>query len=471
MESNPQLESLMLEAGFIREDGTVGLKVFARSVGRHAGRTFAHTYVRRWLSGMVPREDKVRSAITRALGERLGRQVSLDEVGFGRAKHVSADIGLSYPDKVAGGIAAVTDLWSADLAGAPTVLTAPANVAAWSEASLSWLVASRHDATSSTGSRRVSLADIAGIRSTTDMFDHLDGQHGGGHARSALIHFLRTDLTGLLHGTYSDEVGRELHKVAAQATLLGAWMSYDAGLHGLAQRYFIQALKLAESTGDRLLGASILDAMSHQATFLGRYREAANLARAARMGTASAGSASAAAHFYAMEARALARLGDATGCDQAMSGAVREFERRNMETDPAEWFGYFNDSELAAELGHCNRDLGRAVDASMYATQSLGPTSSGYVRSDFFATMVLADAYLDQGEVEQACQVAISALEIGERLKSARCEAYVGEFRARLTRVGTSATVTAFVEQATATRLWTPSDARTVPNRGDSRPT
>jgi len=63
----------------------------------------------------------------------------------------------------------------------------------------------------------------------------------------------------------------------------------------------------------RLRGASILDAVSHQATFLGNYREAANLARAARMGTETAGSPSASAHFYAMEARALARLGGEGG--------------------------------------------------------------------------------------------------------------------------------------------------------------
>lgn len=34
-----------------------------------------------------------------------------------------------------------------------------------------------------------------------------------------------------------------------------------------------------------MLGASILDAMSHQATYTGRFREAASLARAALAGT------------------------------------------------------------------------------------------------------------------------------------------------------------------------------------------
>ena len=32
-----------------------------------------------------------------------------------------------------------------------------------------------------------------------------------------------------------------------RSTQLAAWMSYDAGLHGLAQRYFIQALGFADA--------------------------------------------------------------------------------------------------------------------------------------------------------------------------------------------------------------------------------
>lgn len=464
MEGNAKLAALMREAGFLKDDGSVGLKVFARAASRHSDRTYTHTYVKRWLNGMIPRDETTRRAITRALSERLGRAIELHEVGFSKADKVPSELGLSYPDRSSESIVVVGQLWQADLDHASALLTAPANVAAWNEASLSWLVSTRHDMEKGSGKRRVGPADIAGVRSTTEMFDRLDGQHGGGHARRALIEFLRTDLAALLQGSYSDETGRELFKVASEATLLGAWMSYDAGLHGLAQRYFIQALKLAEATGDRLRGASILDAMSHQATFLGKYREAANLARAARMGTETAGSPSASAHFYAMEARALARLGDAAECDRAMSAAVREFERRNPSDDPAEWFNYFNDAELAAELGHCNRDLGRATDASTYASQSLGPTQSGYVRSDFFATMVLADAYLDQGEAEQACRVALGALEIGEQLKSARCKAYVDEFRQRLAKVGRSPVVKDFTEQASNTRLWLPEDARRAPS-------
>lgn len=460
---NKQLEALMLEAGFLKKDDSVGLKKFARAVTACHSKTkeFTHTYVRRWLNGTVPRKEVDRNAILMALSKQLGRRIRADEVGFESPK-ADPDLGIHYPDTVADGIASLRNLWRADLAGDPDLLAPSVRVAPWNDATLSWLVGMRHDAANGSGTRKVTAADVEALTDMTDMFDRMDGQHGGGHARRSLLEFLETDVPRLVGGRPTSEVAPDLYRAVAQATLLGAWMSYDAGLHGIAQRYFIQALGVAQAAEDRLLGASILDAMSHQATFTRNYREAANMARAAQQAAAMSGSHLGMAHFSAMEARALARLGDAAGCDRAMSQAVREFERANFETDPAQWFGYFNESELNAELGHCNRDLGRSAEATTFATESLGPTASGYIRSDFFVTMVLADAHLDQGDVDQACTTALAALEVGTSLKSARCGAYVGEFRKRLEQVGQHSAVSDFVEQASAYKLWTPADSRRV---------
>ena len=240
----------------------------------------------------------------------------------------------------------------------------------------------------------------------------------------------------------------------AEATL-PAWMSYDAAPRSaLAQRYFIQALALAQAGGDRLLGASILDAMSHQATHTGRFAEAANLARAARTGTTGIATATLTAHFHTMEARALARLGDAKACDRALVDAVREFDRRRPDDDPG-WIRYFDEAELAAEFGHCLRDLGRAVDAARYASRSVvTDAGTGFVRSDFFATMVLADAHLGAGDLEQACATALRALTEGELIRSARCVNYLRDFRQHLTRAADATAVTDFGEQARGSRLW-----------------
>jgi hypothetical protein len=299
------------------------------------------------------------------------------------------------------------------------------------------------------------MPDVARFRATMEMFVQLDDRFGGGHARQALIQYLSTDGERLLCGRYTDAVGRALFSAAAEATLLGAWMSYDsAPRSGLAQRYFVQALGLAQAGDDRLLGASVLDAMSHQATYLGRFGEAANLARAARTGTRGLATATLTSHFHTMEARALARLGDAKASDHALAQAVREFERRKPEDDP-HWMRYFNESELSAEFGHCFRDLGRPRDATKHASRSLeaiGDTT--FVRSDFFAAIVLADAHLGAGEEEQACSVALKALSAGEQIRSARCVNYLREFQKHLSTIGRSPLIAQFHEQAASSRLW-----------------
>lgn len=343
-EGNQRLAKLMREAGFLAPDGSIGQKVFSRAVSRESARrnskrSYNHTYVRRWLDGVVPRDHHTRECIAAALSHKLGRAVTTQEVGFGGSRAVSDDLGLIYGDRVDENISAVTRMWRADLDEVRSLVDTGVNSAAWNEASLSWLVGTRaSDGVGRDGAVHVGAADIDRVRTTTDLFARLDNQFGGGHARRSLVEFLNNDLSRLLHGVCSGETGRELFSVAAESTLLAAWMSYDAGSHGLAQRYFIQALGLAEEGGDRWLAGSILDAMSHQATFLGRFKEAANLARAARMGTSSTATPTLTAHFYMMEARALARLGQATECDAAMSAAVHEFERRKPEEATATSF-------------------------------------------------------------------------------------------------------------------------------------
>jgi hypothetical protein len=101
------------------------------------------------------------------------------------------------------------------------------------------------------------------------------------------------------------------------------------------------------------------------------------------------------------------------------------------------------------------RDLSRAKDAAQYASRSTG-TADGLVfaRSDFFATMVLADAYLAAGEPEQACGTALAALAAGEQIRSGRCVSYLREFRDHLTRIGDTAAARDFNEQARRSRLW-----------------
>jgi hypothetical protein len=440
------------------ENGLTQGKIAALT-GRPQGR------ISEWIRGLrTPKHANVIDDIATGLGFPPTARRALGLTAEPPATAVTAlpsgslqlDAGLVFPGSPTEATDTVSRLWRADLEDPTEPQQRTVDPRAWGDASLKWLVSPPYPAGAETlGRVHVGMADVQRFRTTVNMFVQLDDQFGGGHARQTLIQYLSVDGDRLLRGRSGEEVGRELHSAVGEATLLAAWMTYDSTpSSGLAQRYFVQALGLAKAADDRLLGASILDAMSHQATYMGRFSDAANLARAARTGTGNVATPTLTAHFHTMEARALARLGDAKACDRALAEAVREFDRRNPDDDP-EWIRYFNEVELNAEFGHCYRDLGRTHDAVQYATQGiLAPDDTAFVRSDFFVAIVLADAHLAAGDVEQACVTVLKALAAGEQIRSARCVGYLREFSKHLVRAGDTTSVVGFNAAASESRLW-----------------
>jgi hypothetical protein len=385
------------------------------------------------------------SAARRALG--------LDSDGPPLASVPAPRIDVSYPDTPSDAARNISQMWIADLSDPAALQRGRPDPRAWNDAALRWLVGSGTiPREQSMRGVRIGMSDVDRFQTTVGMFGQLDDRFGGGHARQALIQYLSTDADRMLNGKFDDTVGRALFSAVGEATLLAAWMSYDsAPASALAQGYFVNALALAQAGNDRLLGASILDAMSHQATYTGRYTEAANLARAARTGSRGIATPTLTAHFHLMEARALARLQDTKACSRALSEGTTEFERGNPDNDPL-WIRYFNASELSAEFGHCMRDLGRAGDAVQHTTASL-EANGEFARSDFFVTLVLADAHLAAGDLDHACKVTLHALTAGEQIRSARCVGYLREFISHLPASGSRA-LADFREQAMESRLW-----------------
>ena len=443
---NTKLGSLLREAGLSRKALARSVRELSEARG-HPGRC-DHTAVTRWLAGVQPRPATA-ALVVDVLRARLGRTLTSADVGFRSVEQVDEHTGVNYPADLGASVAALADLWWADQSEQPAVVSAPVMTSAWFEAPLGWLVSTPSSRLPGSSAGSVGRSDVDRLRATVAAFAEMDDRFGGGHARKALVEYLRSDVTALLRGSCSEATGRRLHREAATATLLVAWMSYDAGLNGLAQRYFIQALRLAHAADDALLGGSILDAMSHQATFLGRHREAATLARAARHGTSGRGTPTLTAHFHAMEARAYAAGGDGAAAQRSLGEAVRAFDRRRPEADP-DWIGYFDDAELAAEFAHCFGDLQRHDDAVRYALESV----TGSVRSDFFTSMVLATGHLGAGSVDQACRVAGIALDAGRALRSARALDYVKTFRRRLGPYATVAEAVDLSQSAVGNPLW-----------------
>ncbi|MFD0342500.1 regulator [Streptomyces sp. NPDC127117] len=283
-----------------------------------------------------------------------------------------------------------------------------------------------------TPGQRVSGGDVAALRSVGELFRTLDNAYGGGHARQALVRYLEHETEPMLRGTYGEATGRRLFSAAADLTRLAGWTSYDIAAHGLAQRYFVQALRLAQAAGDRAYGSYVLITMSRQAVYLGHGREAVQLARVAQQGIGSSAPPVVQALLHAVEARGHGVLGEARPCTTSLARAEHALEIARPGDEVPHWARYFDEAQLADEFGHCHRDLQQYRAAAQHAERSLQLRSPAYARSRLFCRVVLASARLGLGELDQACALGVEAAQQAAEMRSVRAAEYVRDFERRL---------------------------------------
>ncbi|MFJ8627407.1 regulator [Kitasatospora sp. NPDC093550] len=295
---------------------------------------------------------------------------------------------------------------------------------------------------------RVGRGDIAAIRAVGDLFRALDHAYGGGHARQALVRYLESEAEPMLRGRYGEQIGRALFGAVADLTRLAGWTSFDIAAHGLAQRYFVQALRLSQAAGDRALGGYVLVTMSQQAVHLGHGREAVQLARVAQQGVGTAVPPVVQSLMHAAEARGHGLLGDVRSCTTALVRAERALAASRTGDELPSWARYFDEAQLSDEFAHCYRDLQQWRTAAQHAEKSLRLRSPAYARSRIFCRLVLATARLGMGDLDEACTMATDALRAAGEMRSARSLEYVRDFHRRLTPYRGSPVARAFEETA-----------------------
>ncbi|MEU4244885.1 helix-turn-helix transcriptional regulator [Actinoplanes sp. NPDC026619] len=345
------------------------------------------------------------------------------------------------------GVNLAVDLWQGDMQRRVSLRDIGFSAPAFLPSAMRWLMSSFDERPVGDGERLVGLPDVETVRQMTATYRKLDNQFGGGQVRSSLVRFLNGDVTELINGRYDAATGRQLLSAVAEMMQLAGWTSYDAGLHGLAQRYLIQALRFAAGAGDRALGAEIMAAMSHQAVHLRAPTEAVDLARAAGRAAEEAGVAAIRAESAVLEAQGHAVGGDGAACADALSRAEIIFDKADRTSEP-QWIGYFDESYLAAKFGHCFTALGRGDIARRFATRSLEMDGCAYARGRQFNLVLLAVAQAQAGELEEAARVGIEAVDAAEGLRSARAHDYLADLADRLSKhVGLPA-VRDFAERA-----------------------
>ncbi|GAA2353283.1 regulator [Streptomyces carpaticus] len=493
---NRQLAALIAEAGFSH----AGLARRVDQLGLEHGLDLRYdkTSVTRWLRGQRPR-GTTPALIAEVFTRRLGRRLSAQDLGLEACAPVYA--GLEFAATPAEAVDIVAGLWRKDsgsyaelrkIAFTPAGLVVP---------SRDWLIGrpddrvargdppdpvggitglpslaglsgharvpeqSRHRAATAVAApgrpgaadrvergpgQRVTSGDIAALRSVAELFRALDNAYGGGHARQALVRYLEHELEPMLRGTYGEQTGRRLFSAAADLTRLAGWTAYDIAAHGLAQRYFVQALRLAQAAGDRSYGSYVLVSMSRQAVYLGHGREAVQLARVAQQGMASSVAPAVQALLHAVEARGHALLGEVRACSAALARAERALESARPGEEVPTWARFFDEAQLADEFGHCHRDLQQYRTAARYAERSLQLRGNGYARSRLFCRVVLATAKLGLGDVDHACALAVEAAQQAADMRSARAHEYLQDFERRLDPYRDSLAVRGYREKVAA---------------------
>jgi hypothetical protein len=373
-----------------------------------------------------------------------GQRGPAEQCGAGEAAAAS---GLLFADGWMEGVGNAVQLWRHDAERRRLLRTSAFTAAAFATPAMRWLTAYEPDRPERTGALRVGPPEVDTIREMTAVWRRLDNRYGGGHAREAAVSYLHGQVAPLLRdGRYDASTGAALFSAAAELTQQVGWMGYDSPRHhGLAQRYFIQALRLAQAGADVALGAEILAGMSHQAVYLGHGASGVDLARAARAAAVKAGVAALVAEAHVMEAHALAVVGDERACTAALTAAERTLDVADREHDP-QWIGYFGEAYLAAKFGHCFAALGHGDQAERFAHRSLD-MDDRYVRGKVFNLALLAGSYLSRPrpEPEQACAVGTEAVALAADLRSARAVHYLTELGGRLVPFGSLPVVRDFL--------------------------
>ncbi|MCS7484408.1 hypothetical protein ACFFQW_34330 [Umezawaea endophytica] len=426
-EPNRLLATVMQQA----EVSNKGLAARVREMAARDGAKIApdHVSVRRWLDGTSP-QAATQHYIALALGSKLGRAVTPEEIGFsGGLQAVGADStasGAEYPADSGAAVDLLGKLTSADLEDQPTLLNSTWSASATPGIITGYLFSDTlHVADESELIRSGGPAAHA-IRATAAHFMDLDFHYGGGHVRKLLLFYFKSEIAPLLRQSHPEHVRRELFSAAAEVAQLLGWSAYDSGRHGAAQRYFVQGLKLAREANDPVIGGRLLSNLSHQANYLGKHADAVQFARAAQSATLGKATPAVTSMFLAMEARALASGGHVKEFARVLSQAEQLFDRHSPDDEP-EWIRYFNAEELAGEAAHGFRDLGKADETRLFADRAVSAAGTP-PRTRAFIGMVSAAGALTNGDLDEAVALAMDAVDLAGPLQSSRYTRYLTDF-------------------------------------------
>lgn len=397
--------------------------------------------VRRWIDmGESPR-DPVPKVLAALFTERLGRVVTIEDLGFvrhGRTRKRREAGGAGHPDGLPWApertAAVLTEFTGMDLmlnrrglVGAGAALAAGS---ALSSAMYDWL---HTDPALSTDALRVHdplHADPAGfdryeaapigsqeidaLERSVEVFRAWDASRGGGLQRKAVVGQLN-EVGGMLAYHHPDHLQRRLWGVAANLAVLAGWMSHDIGLEPTAQKYFVIAAHAAREGGDRPRAGEALSRAARQMVHLGRPDDALDLMKLAKSGSGEETLPRTRAMLHTIEAWAQASMGRAQAMRRTLGEAEELFVSDKGDVPPPSWMQMFDEADMHGMQALAYRTLAEydpaaAGIAQRHAKQALELREGGRQRSKIFDYISMASACFIADDPEQADRYARLAL-------------------------------------------------------------
>ncbi|WP_214106410.1 hypothetical protein [Acrocarpospora catenulata] len=289
-------------------------------------------------------------------------------------------------------------------------------------------------AASAAGRRRLTVGMVARLEQRLDDLRHLDDVLGGGELRKIAAAELRM-VTSLAHETiYDGAAGRRLFATVCEAARLCGWQHFDAGLHAAAQRYFVTALRASATAGDAEIGANVLAFMAIQTYSVGDPVDAVTLLQTALSQAKGHTTARVMAMLHVRHARALSKTPHGkTACLAELHAARQRFAAGPHDDDPL-WSYWMTEGELEMLAASCALDLGDPRRALTFfeAAKTAGYAADSSVRDNALYLTRTAEAHLALSDIEQACAIALQAVELSGGVDSTRPSGAIIGFRKRL---------------------------------------
>jgi transcriptional regulator with XRE-family HTH domain len=354
---------------------------------------------------------------------------------------------LRWVDDVAAAVRLSCRMWGAEVDRRAELASAALAAGAFATPLASWS-RGEPDGLPTGGARRVGQGEVDALWAMCGSLADADHRLGGGYARSTLMHYLDAVVRPLLlDAVFDEQVGRGLLGAAARLCDLCAFMSFDSAEQGLAQRYFVQALRLARASGDQALGGHILGDMSMQVHHLGDASRALELAEAGYRAGRAAGSPSTAARCAVLAGRAHALRGDHAAAARSRLLAEQRLDATAAGPEPR-WIRFFTPAQLAVESQYIASDLGDHREVRRIA-ETLGTPAREMQRRRVLSAATLADAHLHPADtdVERACAVLTDVLPAMPALTSVRARDRVAGVRRKLAQHASRPSVREFEQR------------------------